>query len=261
MRYSDQTEMGGRRDAFLTTHWSVIDEIKARPEQTTALVGMLLETYWKPVYCYLRRKGIDNEKAKDLTQDFFHEVILNRRLLERADQNKGRFRSFLLHALKQYVINSERDSRAQKRIPREKIISLDNVELPALPQVFDQANADDSFHYAWLSALLERVITDVKQSCQEQDMEIHWDLFNQRVVQPLLKGSEPPSLATLCAKHHIQDCKKGSNMLVTMKRRFRSTLMQHVGNTVASEEQVGAEIEELLSFLPRPAQPSDKTGD
>ena len=184
----DHTEMGGTQEAFLTTHWSLIDDIKARPEQNTALIGLLLETYWKPVYCYLRRRGYHNEQAKDLTQDFFHEVVLNRQLLSRADQAKGRFRSYLLHALKQYVINKERDERAQKRIPRDKMISLDAVDVPALPQEFDLATADDSFHYAWLSTLLERVVADVKNACREQDMDIHWRLFNARVVKPLLEG-------------------------------------------------------------------------
>ena len=55
----DQTDMGGTRGAFLTTHWSLIDGIKARPDREHALVGLLLQTYWKPVYCYLRRKGRD----------------------------------------------------------------------------------------------------------------------------------------------------------------------------------------------------------
>jgi DNA-directed RNA polymerase specialized sigma24 family protein len=261
MRYSDQTAMGGAQEAFLTTHWSLIEDIKARPEQNTALIGLLLETYWKPVYCYLRRRGYHNEQAKDLTQDFFHEVVLNRQLLGRADQDKGRFRSFLLHALKQYTINKERDVRAQKRIPRDKIISLDLVNLPDLPQEFTQATADDSFHYAWLSTLLERVIADVRQACQEQGMEVHWDLFNERVVQPLLEGSAPPSLTALCEKHGVVEEKKGSNMIVTMKRRFRSTLMRHVSNTVASKEQVSTEMEELLKFLPQTAQPQQKSGE
>jgi len=260
MRNADHTEMGGTQEAFLTTHWSLIDDIKARPKENTALIGLLLETYWKPVYCYLRRRGYKNEQAKDLTQDFFHEVVLNRQLLDRADQGKGRFRSFLLHALRQYVINKERDERAQKRIPRDKLISLDAVDLPALPLEFSQATADDSFHYAWLSTLLERVVTDVRSAYQEQDMETHWHLFNERVVVPLLKASTPPSLSTLCEEYGVSE-KKGSNMIVTVKRRFRSTLMKHISHTVASEGLINTEMKELLTFLPRTAQPSPKTGE
>ena len=75
------------------------------------------------MYCYLRRKNYDNERAKDLTQGFFHEVVLNRALIERADQAKGRFRSFLLHALNEYLIDEQRKETAQKRIPKDKLVS------------------------------------------------------------------------------------------------------------------------------------------
>ena len=88
--------MGGETETFLTTHWSLIEDVQSRGDKDRALIGLLLGKYWKPVYCYLRRKGYDNEQAKDLTQDFFHEVVLSRDLVRRADQSKGRFRSFLL---------------------------------------------------------------------------------------------------------------------------------------------------------------------
>jgi RNA polymerase sigma-70 factor (ECF subfamily) len=103
MAYPDQTGMGGAQQAFLTTQWSLIENIQDGKDQDKALIGFLLKQYWKPVYCYLRCKGHENEQAKDLTQGFSHEVVLNRDLVGRADQSRGRFRSFLLHALKQYA--------------------------------------------------------------------------------------------------------------------------------------------------------------
>ena len=101
MGYEQHTDMGGTRQRFLTTQWSLIENIKAGQDKDKLLIGFLLQEYWKPVYCYLRRAGYDNEHAKDLTQAFFHEVVLNKDLVGRADKAKGRFRSFLLHALKQ----------------------------------------------------------------------------------------------------------------------------------------------------------------
>lgn len=92
MRPHDYTDMGGTGEVFLTTHWSLIEDIKSKEDRNEALISLLLERYWKPVYCYLRQKGHNNEQAKDLTQDFFHEVVLNRNLLGRAEQCKGRFR-------------------------------------------------------------------------------------------------------------------------------------------------------------------------
>ncbi len=95
MSSHDQTSMGGVGDVFLTTHWSLIKNIQSDDDKDGALIGVLLERYWKPIYCYLRRKGYYNEEAKDLTQDFFHEIVLNRKLVQKADPSKGRFRFFL----------------------------------------------------------------------------------------------------------------------------------------------------------------------
>jgi hypothetical protein len=254
MKFRDQTDMGGTRGAFLTTHWSLIEHIKDGSDKDGALIGLLLRTYWKPVYCYLRHKGYDNEQAKDLTQDFFQEVVLNRHLVDRADKDKGRFRSFLLYALNQYLINRDRDERAQKRIPRERLASLDVVELPDLPQSFSQATAEDSYHYAWLSTLLERATAEVRTACQKQGMETHWALFHERVLQPILGHSAPASLSQLCENHGIEDTKKASNMIVTVKRRFRSVLMELVRNTVVTDEQAREEFQYLLKFLPENAQ-------
>ena len=133
MGYDNQTDMGGTREQFLTTQWSLIANIKAGHDEDKLFIGFLLEEYWKPVYCYLRRTGYDNEQAKDLTQAFFHEVVLNKGLVGRADKAKGRFRSFLLHALKQFVTKQNLKEKARKRIPKEKMVSLDVVEPPALP--------------------------------------------------------------------------------------------------------------------------------
>lgn len=250
----DQTDMRGTRGAFLTTHWSLIEDMKARPDREGALIGLLLQSYWKPVYCYLRRKGRDNEEAKDLTQDFFHEVVLSRHLVGRADQDKGRFRSFLLYALNQYLVNRDRDARAQKRIPRDKLVSLDMAEMPVLPESLVEASAEDSYQYAWLSILLEHVVSQVKAACGQEGMETHWALFQDRVLGPILADSKPRALTELCETYGIEDTKKASNMIVTVKRRFRSVLVEHIRNTVVSDEQVGEELSYLLRFLPGSAQ-------
>ncbi len=129
--YQDQTDMGGIREAFLTTHWSLVEHIQSDDDKDRALIGLLLDRYWKPVYCYLRHKGYVNEDAKDLTQGFFHEVVLNKDLVGRADQSKGRFRTFLLHALDQYLSNEKRRQTTQKRSPKGKLVSFDIIRPPA----------------------------------------------------------------------------------------------------------------------------------
>lgn len=254
MRRRDYTEIGGVGGAFLTTHWSLIEDVKKQPDQDRALIGLLLERYWKPVYCYLRRKGYGNEQAKDLTQGFFHEIVLNLNLFGRADQSKGRFRSFLLYALNQYLMNEKRRETAKKNIPKHKIVSLDAIEQPFLPQSIIELNPEDSYNYAWVSAILDQVLSDVKHACCKQRMETHWSIFSERVVQPMLNNTAPPSLKDICEKYGIESEKKASNIIVTVKRRFQSVLKQYIRSTVASENQMADELKEILKFLPKKAQ-------
>jgi DNA-directed RNA polymerase specialized sigma24 family protein len=261
MRGRDQTSMGGARETFLTTHWSLIEDIQAGQDKDRALIGLLLNRYWKPVYCYLRQKGHDNEQAKDLTQGFFQEIVLNRNLVQRADQAKGRFRSFLLHALNQYLIDEKRKQAAQKRIPKGKLVPLDVVEPPVLPQTVTELAPEDCFNYAWKSALLDRTLSEVEGECIKEGMQTHWKVFRDRVVQPTLKNLEPPSLKQICAKHGIEDEVKASNMIITVKRRFQTVLKKSVRNTVVSEEQIGEELKEMLKFFREKAQDSQNSSD
>ena len=249
MTYRDRTDMGGVRDTFLTTHWSLIDGVKEHTDKDRALIGLLLERYWKPVYCYLRRKGYDNEQAKDLTQDFFHEVVLSRSLIERADQSKGRFRSFLLHALNNYLVDERRKETAQKRIPKDKLIPLDIRDPPVLPQKVQQLEPEQCFDYAWKTDLLERALAELKQWYFGRAMDTHWYLFRDRLLRPSLEGLEAPAFSQLSKQYGIEDETKASNILGTVKRQFQKILTKHVRQTVLSGEVAEAELEEMFKFL------------
>jgi RNA polymerase sigma-70 factor (ECF subfamily) len=251
MKGYDQTSMGGVGKAFLTTHWSLIEKAQANEQGNRALIGLLLNKYWKPVYCYLRRKGYDNEQAKDLTQGFFHEIVLGRGLIDKADQSKGRFRSFLLLALNRYLININEQESAQKRIPREMLVRLDQVELPDLPDSLVQSAPEETFNYAWVSALLEQVLEQVQTKCSTRDLTIHWKVFKDRIVMPILNRTEPLSMKEICNKYEIEDTIKASNMITTVKRLFQTVLKQHVRNSVMSDEDTADELEQIKRFFPK----------
>ena len=251
MRRHDQTSIGGVGGAFLTTHWSLIEKTQTNEEGSRALIGLLLGKYWKPVYCYLRRKGYDNEQAKDLTQRFFHEVVLGRGLIQKADQSKGRFRSYLLLALNRYLINIAEEETAQKRIPREMLVSLDQIDLPELPQSIIQAAPDEAYNYAWVSALLEQVLAEVQTKCRERDLVLHWQVFRDRIVRPILDRKEPLSMKEICNRYGIEETIKASNMITTVKRLFQTILKHHVRNSVMSDEDTADELEQIKRFFPR----------
>lgn len=253
MVYANQTDLGGSREAFLTTQWSLIGHIKDGEDRDRARIGFLLEQYWKPVYCFLRRKGYENEAAKDLTQAFFHEVVLNQGLVQRADQARGRFRTFLLHALIQFISKQNRKERAQKRIPRDKLVYMAPAELPDMPDSLSGASPEASFHHAWLSALLERVLEDVRGFCEDRGMDTHWTLFHKRVIDPILYDQPPIPLSDLCDSLQIKDTKTASNMIVTVKRRYRTTLLNQVNRTVLPHEQASDELADVMASLPASA--------
>lgn len=255
MGHRDDTAIGGTGGAFLTTHWSLIGQVDSGVEpRNRALIGLLMNRYWKPVYCYLRRKGYDNEQAKDLTQGFFHEVVLRRHLIEKADAAKGRFRAFLLMALDRYLVNVHQKQTAQKRRPRGRLVSLDAIDPCDLPTSMADSSPEETFHYAWLSTLLERVLEQVKTQCCEDGKTVHWQVFRARVLDPITKRTAPIPLRAICAEYGIADEAKASNMLITVKRRFKAVLQQHLRESVISDDYLAGEVEEIRRFFPDIAQ-------
>lgn len=249
------TSIGGDQQNFQTTHWTVIEQVRAgQPSHAQHLIGELLTAYWKPVYCYLRHRGYHNEEAKDLTQDFFQEVVLGRELVRLADRTKGRFRTLLLRALDHYLISVHRKRTARKRIPPEKLVPLEDGQLRELPAQTDPLSSEDAFNYAWVSGLLDRMLADVKADCLGQGMAVHWNLFHDRVLRPIIEDRAPPSLARLCAAYGIEEATKASNMIFAVKRRFQSALRRHLRQSVACDTDVEEEIHELSHFLARRRQ-------
>jgi RNA polymerase sigma-70 factor (ECF subfamily) len=245
----DYTDIGGIGEVFLTTHWSLIDGIREDPDDPRALIGLLLERYWKPVYCYLRRKGYDNERAKDLTQGFFHEVVLNRHLFERANPAKGRFRSLILHALNQYVIDMQRRQMNRRQIPPEKLVPLDVAEPAAEIEAMGALDPEQSFNHAWKADLLDRVLGEVRDRYLRQGMEGHWGVLHHRLVEPILNDRLPVSYAEICRKYGIENETTAANILKTAKRLFRSILEKHVRQTVIRDEGIREELQEVFGFL------------
>ena len=246
----DHTSMGGSDESFLTTEWSILGQIRSGTDTTcTYLINDLLGKYWKPVYCCLRRKGYDNEQAKDLTQGFFQEVVLGRSLVERADRSRGRFRSFLLAALQQYLAGEYRRQHTQKRIPKGQCLSLAQFELDSIPEVPTHFSAEESFHYAWAAQLLDQLLSEVENKCREQGMTLHWEVFCDRVLRPIMDNTAIPSVDEVCQRHGIDRSSRVSNMIVTVNRRFRATLKRHIRRSVVQDIDVDEEFNELMGIF------------
>jgi RNA polymerase sigma-70 factor (ECF subfamily) len=245
---ASHTDSGGPDGVFHTTAWT--DVLRAgtdNPDRAREALETLLARYWKPVYCYLRRKGYENDEAKDLTQGFFHTVVLERGLLTKADPARGRFRAFLLTALDRYCADAHRMQTAKKRRPEGALLDLDAVG--PLPGPAPETSPEQAFHAAWAAVLIDQALASVKQGLEETGRRTHWELFRARVVHPTLGGIEPPPLAELCARFGVPDELKASNMITTAKRRFRSALRRHVGELTESPREAAAELAGLRILL------------
>jgi DNA-directed RNA polymerase specialized sigma24 family protein len=250
MKADRYTSIGGEKRTFGATCWTAIESIAAKDDASNrALVGDFLKAYWKPVYCYLRHKGYNSEQAKDLTQGFFYEVVLGRELIQRADRTKGRFRTLLLRALDRYLVSIHRKETAQKRIPQDKLISLGDATFGDLPEAAGNLDSDEVFHYTWVCELLDRMLEDVEVECRQSGMAVHWDMFNDRVLNPILASTEPRHLEELCHKYGIESTTRASSMIFAVKRRFQAAAKRLLRESVASEQEIDEEMLELMKFL------------
>ena len=250
MRNHEHTEIGGIRGPFPTTHWSMLGAVQgSMTESHQAVLNLLIQRYWKPVYCYIRRKGRGNEDAKDLAQDFFTSWLA-KDLFGRADPSRGRFRALLLSSRDNFLSNANRASRAKRRQPAVGIVSLDTIaeDKNFRFEPSDNETPEGVFVRVWIRELLMRVLASLDQECQETGKQVHFQLFQQCIVQPALEGKSPPSLDELARSLNLSP-KEASNRLITARRAYQRLLREEIGMFASSEEDVAAEVHDLFRFL------------
>jgi len=241
---------------FATTRWSEIQAARtATPEHRQAVLENLARRYWKPVYCYLRARGQQDADARDITQDFFVEVILGRDLFGQAEPHRGRFRPYLLHCLKNFVRDWYRRERAQRRSPKDLMLSIhqwaDSESSRCLPLALDE-RPEEVFHRKWAASLLEQVLDNLRAACQRSELHVHFELFRQRVVRPALEQVEPGPVEELARRYGLT-AKQVSNRVETVRRRFRRLLLEEVRLTVMDDTAAGEELRSLMGHLSRRA--------
>jgi len=231
---------------FATTRWSVV--LSAQDTQSSrcrqALDG-LCRTYWYPLYAFVRRQGCTADEAADLTQGFFARC-LEKDWLNSVNQTKGRFRSFLLASMKHYISNERARERAKKRGGGKHIFSLDieTAETRYRIEPATQAAPEQLFERQWALALLDTVIKDLQQHYQNEGKA---EIFD--ALKPCLIG-QTNSLPTTELALKLQ-CTEGSVrvMVHRLKKRYRALLRQHIADTVATPEDVEAEMQHLKAIL------------
>src|SRR2546421_4954357 len=148
-------EPAGRSAVFVTTHWSVVLTAGGGTTRARDALGRLCQTYWYPLYAYVRRRGYSPHDAQDLTQEFFAR-LLEHQMVTRADPSRGRFRSFLLASLNHFLAKEWEKARTQKRGGSRETISLDLAvaERRYDLELADHATPDKAFDKQWALTLL-----------------------------------------------------------------------------------------------------------
>ncbi|MGB7768832.1 MAG: sigma-70 family RNA polymerase sigma factor [Verrucomicrobiia bacterium] len=237
-----------QRPAFVTTHWSVV--LTAGRSDTTrahAALANLCQTYWYPLYAYVRRRGHSPEDAQDLTQAFFAR-LLERNWVGQADQQKGRFRSFLLSAMNHFLADEWDKARAQKRgggilpVP----LQFDTAETRYGHEPADNITPEQNYERRWALTVLDKVLQRLRS---EYEQEGKAELF--AALNPCLVGDRTAQpYADLAVKLGVSEGAVKS-AVHRLRQRYRQLLHDEIAQTVANPGEVDEELHHLFAVLAR----------
>jgi RNA polymerase sigma factor (sigma-70 family) len=214
------------------------------PESSRALES-LCATYWPPIYAFVRRAGHSPDDARDLTQEFFAR-LLGGATLNNADAARGRFRSYLLGALKYFLADQHDRATAQKRGAGREVFSLDtaNGEDSYGWEPADNRAPDQLFERRWALALMARVLNRLEEECS---------LAGKAALFARLKGFLTEGISSITypeAAGALGMTEANVRMTVTrLRRRYGELIRAEVAQTVDSDQEVEAEMRHLLQVL------------
>lgn len=246
----DLRDSGKKSGLFAQTDWGVLQRLRetSKSDQRPFL-DLLAKKYWTPIVQYLLIKGYDQTDAQDITQDFFV-FALQTQLFAKADPQRGRFRSFLLGSLNNFLANQWRNKSAQKRQPKGGIASVEELAEFGYYQPKGLVNDETPemiFHRAWLREVVRNVLQRLERDFSKTGKTTHLILFRSRIVAPELDGEAPPPLKEQ-ARDLGLEYMEASNQILTAKRAFLRILEEEVTAYTGTEEAAQEKVE-VLSLL------------
>lgn len=217
------------------------------PEARQALSDLCGQNY-APVLRFLRASGCDSEEARELAHEFFAEV-LERRSLNGVDPARGRFRTYLLGALKHFVLNARvRDARLKrgKQTERVPLDAREEISDQAVPAALQTETPDALFDHEWALGIVERAL-----ACVEQETTAAGSREIFEVLKPWLSASAAPgSQAEVAARLGMSE---GAVKVAIhrLRKRFREAVRREVAQTVHEEAEVAGEMQHLIAALAR----------
>ncbi|MBI1372207.1 MAG: sigma-70 family RNA polymerase sigma factor [Phycisphaera sp.] len=234
---------------FATTRWSLVRSAggdAAHDSNAGRALAELCASYWYPLYAYVRRKGVDIDEARDLTQAFFA-MLLERRDLATADPQRGRFRSFLLGAMNHFLSNHWRAERAVKRGGGRHVasldIDLDDGESRYRREPAHDVTAERVFERRWALTVLEQAMDALRQEMDDAGRAAQFD-----TLRGYLDGSTDTPYAQVAAELGMTEV--AARVAVhRLRDKYRRCLRRMIGETVATEAEIDAELRALLAAL------------
>lgn len=246
---SRQSSGGG---LFAPTEWSVVCETQATdPVAAHEALARLCETYWYPLYAYVRRRGYSSDDAEDLTQDFFVQLMQDA-WLAKVHRAQGRFRWFLLMAMKRFLTNEWHRAHAEKRGGRVRIESLSSetgeVRMNRLAADRTGIQPEAQFEREWAITLLDGVIARIRKEYADAGRA---RLFDS--LKAFLLGRDEDAQGAYAAAAGGLDMSEGSVRVAVcrLRHRYREALRQEIGRTVAKESDIDGELRHLVRILGR----------
>jgi RNA polymerase sigma-70 factor (ECF subfamily) len=234
--------------SFRTTRWTLVRAAAGAPQsERRSALETLCTAYWPPVYAFVRRQGATPVLAEDLTQGFFAR-LLERDGLRLADPERGRFRSFLLGALRHFLANEEDRERALKRGGGRALVSLDSTTVQGLEDGLHLEPAAGStpereFERAWAGAVLARARTRLAEEQEQAGKGAQWRALEQHLSTTDERGHG----SELAQRLGISD-NAVRVALHRLRRRFGELVRDEVRETVGPGE-VEDEVRQLLRAL------------
>jgi len=231
---------------FATTHWSVVLAAKQDDvAEKAAALEKLCRTYWPPLYAYIQRDGHDATEAQDLTQEFFAR-LLAREYLQRVEHEKGKFRTFLLAYLKNFLAEQRRRASAQKRGGGQVFVPLDvgASEEAYMLEPVDELTPDQVFERRWAQAVFQSALSRLRREFAARGQATLFERLQD--YQPREPGGK--SFAQLGEEFGMSEAAVKS-AVQRMRQRHRELLREEIAQTVTRPEEIEEELRHFRSLL------------
>jgi RNA polymerase sigma-70 factor (ECF subfamily) len=229
-----------------TTQWSqVLAARDGTDTEARRALESLCETYWQPLYAYIRHQGHGPDEAKDLTQAYFTE-FLEKDFLAVVDPGKGRFRSFLLTSLRHFLSHKRTQSRALKRGGSVLTLSLDTdvAEVRCTQEQAAGRSPEEVFERQWALTVLGRSLVRLRNESKTENQRRSFE-----TLKPYLTGEEPRTPYREAGEKLGMTEMAVRKAAHRLRRRFGQVLRDEIAETVAGEEEIDGEVRHLLTII------------